>query len=529
MSRSLNGLSSPAGLLTSVLFKELNLADIPNPEQARQNLGINGSISVSSGSAPYLTISNSFDSTKNEVITLNASSNTAPNKLVAYDTNGNITTSKLVINGIDGTGDFYTYTGINLKNTSANNRGYYITTPSWGHLVMGFRDANNNPQDFFFAKPDGDLRIGTGKTSYIYGKIASTTGAIDCANNSLSNVQSISGASNIIFNNPLASTTYNIKHGNEGGFEIRYNQPGNSFPIFQFDNTYGNGILVIGHGYISTLNYGRLGISAEAAFAPSKLLDVDGDALIRGNATINNNISAYNISLSGGDGPSFSSCPGVTIRNTSSSLNGYYITSQSWGDLTMGYKDINNNETDFLVQSPNGNLVLGTGDGQTSIASDELQANLIKCGDISSVLLTSTGAGTNTITCGNIIAGGIKALGNRGTVELVSGYYSSSIKLDASGADGRLYSISCGTTFTIANTTNSINIFQSDVNGNVTISPTKNFTCTNAFSAKSSITSCFTNSINTIENYATQADFTYTISFKLTDGTTTAWVTLPPQ
>ena len=95
MQRSLNGLSSPAGLLTSVLFKGLNLSDIPNPALARQNLGLIGSVSAGN----YLTISNNYSGTTNEVIAANASTNATPSSLCAYDVSGNITANSVIGNG----------------------------------------------------------------------------------------------------------------------------------------------------------------------------------------------------------------------------------------------------------------------------------------------------------------------------------------------------------------------------------------------------------------------------------------------
>jgi hypothetical protein len=83
-------------MLTSVLFKGLNLSDIPNPAQARQNLGLVGAV----GAGKYLTISNNFSGTTNEIISANASSNATPSTLCAYDSSGNITAAGVACSSV---------------------------------------------------------------------------------------------------------------------------------------------------------------------------------------------------------------------------------------------------------------------------------------------------------------------------------------------------------------------------------------------------------------------------------------------
>jgi len=82
-------------LLSSVLFKGLNLSDISNPAQARQNLGLVGAV----GAGNYLTITNSFSGTTNEIISANASTNATPSTLVAYDSLGKITANGFTTTG----------------------------------------------------------------------------------------------------------------------------------------------------------------------------------------------------------------------------------------------------------------------------------------------------------------------------------------------------------------------------------------------------------------------------------------------
>ena len=134
MQRSLNNLNSVAGLFGSILQKPLNLADIPNPAQARSNLGILGSINVQAND--YLTISSPFDTTTNQTIGIIASSNGTSNTLVAYDGDGGVT-------GVDA---YFNY--FNSKNGGSIYINDDIDFANYGGGILNpifIQNANNSP------------------------------------------------------------------------------------------------------------------------------------------------------------------------------------------------------------------------------------------------------------------------------------------------------------------------------------------------------------------------------------------------
>lgn len=86
MSRTLNGLGNIGGGFN--LISSYNLADIVDPQEARINLGLLGSLTTNS---PYLSISSSFDGTQNAVISFSGDS------FVIKDAYGDFSAGKITL------------------------------------------------------------------------------------------------------------------------------------------------------------------------------------------------------------------------------------------------------------------------------------------------------------------------------------------------------------------------------------------------------------------------------------------------
>jgi hypothetical protein len=95
-SRTLNGAAGNSSNYS--LIKFYNLSDLTDISGARVNLGLIGTLNVTS--SPYLSISGPYNALNNQTITLNASTSSTPNTLVAYDMSGNINVGTITATSI---------------------------------------------------------------------------------------------------------------------------------------------------------------------------------------------------------------------------------------------------------------------------------------------------------------------------------------------------------------------------------------------------------------------------------------------